>query len=69
MNGAISGYKYAQSKNLNPWNGKPLGSSTPFTVTPDGVILPRDAYIPDDLMENPYGRQGSYGRMVDGKFV
>ena len=69
MNGAISGYKYAKQHDLNPRNGKSLGSPTPFTVIPDGVILPRDAYIPDDLMENPYGRQGSYGRMVDGKFV
>lgn len=38
-------------------------------VTPDGVVLPRDAYIPNDLVENPYGRAGSYGKMIDGKFV
>ncbi len=69
ISGTVFGFNYARDNNINPWTGKSLGGSTPFTVTPDGVVLPRDAYIPDDLMQNPYGRQGSYGRMVDGKFV
>jgi hypothetical protein len=41
---------------------------TPFTVTPDGVVLPKDAYIPKNLVESPY-RSGSYGRVMDGKFI
>lgn len=32
-------------------------------------MLPRDASIPNDLVENPYGRTGSYGKIIDGKFV
>ncbi len=67
--GLGSGWLYAKQNNLNIWNGKPLESSSTFTVTPDGIVLPRDAYIPDDLIQNPYGRPGSYGRMIDGKFI
>ena len=37
-------------------------------VTPDGVALPKGTKIPDHYVENPYGRHGSYGEMVDGKF-
>ena len=41
---------------------------TPIAVTPDGVALPKGAFIPDDFIENPY-RRGSYGIMEDGKFI
>ncbi len=37
-------------------------------VTPDGVSLPKGRKIPDHYVENPHGRPGSYGEMVDGKF-
>ncbi len=39
-------------------------------VTPDGVALPKGPKyeIPDNYVENPYGRSGNYGEMVDGKF-
>jgi hypothetical protein len=37
-------------------------------VTPDGVALPKGRKIPDHYVENPHGRPGSYGEMVDGKF-
>ena len=39
-------------------------------VTPDGIALPPgDKYkIPEGYIENPYGRPGSYGEMIDGKF-
>lgn len=39
-------------------------------VTPDGVALPKGTkhQIPDHYVDNPYGRPGSYGEMVDGKF-
>lgn len=38
-----------------------------FTVTPDGVVLPKNCEIPQFLEENPY-YQGSYGKMVNGKY-
>lgn len=39
-----------------------------LTVTTDGVVLPKGALIPDDLIENPY-RKGSYGIFENEKFV
>ena len=37
-------------------------------VTPDGVVLPKGATIPDSFVENPF-RKGSYGIVENGKFV
>lgn len=39
-----------------------------FTVTKDGVVLPKGIEIPSDLVENPY-RSSSYGIIKDGKFI
>lgn len=47
---------------LQPGNGT-------FTVTPDGVILPKGAKIPSEFIENS-GRTGSYGaKGANGRFV
>ncbi|MBA3462798.1 MAG: VCBS repeat-containing protein [Deltaproteobacteria bacterium] len=42
----------------------------PFQVTPEGVALPGEGkyQIPSRFVENPH-RTGSYGEIVDGKFV
>jgi len=42
-----------------------------INVTSDGVALPPDAkyQIPQRFIPNPFGRAGSYGEMVNGKFV
>ncbi|WP_080734831.1 RHS repeat domain-containing protein [Porphyromonas gulae] len=75
------GVSYANG--ISPWTGKSLNTSISsqvkpndlntysdvFTVTSDGIVLPKGAYIPDNLIENPYGRFGSYGKIVDGKFI
>ncbi len=37
-------------------------------VTPDGIVLPEGMTIPDNYVENPHGREGSYGEMEDGRF-
>ncbi|WP_317126437.1 RHS repeat domain-containing protein [Pedobacter psychroterrae] len=39
-----------------------------FTVTREGVVLPKGTKIPDNLVENPF-RSSSYGEMINGKFV
>jgi len=39
-----------------------------FTVTQDGVVLPKGVNIPKNLIENPF-RKSSYGEMIEGKFV
>jgi hypothetical protein len=59
-------YISSKANGIDPWSGKALNK--PFIVTPDGVALPKGAYIPDDLIENP-NRSGSYGNIIDGKFV
>jgi hypothetical protein len=64
--GNFRGFRAAKTLGKNPWTEK---SNSSFTATHNGVVLPKDAYIPDNLIENPYGRTGSYGRMIDGKFV
>ena len=65
--GLGSGYLYAKQNNLDIWNGKSLDAS--FSVTPNGVVLPKGAYIPEDYIQNPFGRVGSYGQMIGGEFV
>ncbi len=40
----------------------------PFTVTKDGVVLPKNAYIPENYVENPF-RNNSYGIFENGKFI
>ena len=39
-----------------------------FTVTKDGVVLPKDVKIPSNLVENPF-RASSYGEIKNGKFI
>ncbi len=39
-----------------------------FTITQNGVVLPKGAEISNEFIENPY-RNSSYGIMEDGKFV
>ncbi|RCW31947.1 hypothetical protein DFO77_11614, partial [Marinilabilia salmonicolor] len=66
--GGYKGYRDAKALGNNPWTGSEMSRRNSFKVNPDGVTLPKDAYIPDDFIENPH-RPGSYGKMVDGKFV
>jgi len=46
------------------------GSGADYIVTPDGVAVKNiDKYkIPDNYVENPHGRTGSYGVIENGKF-
>jgi len=46
----------------------PGQQSEPFIVTKEGVVLPRNAYIPENYIENPY-RSSSYGVYENGKFI
>jgi len=39
-----------------------------FTVTQEGVVLPKGAEIPTDYIENPY-QSSNYGIFEDGKYV
>ena len=39
-----------------------------FTVTKEGVVLPKGAKIPSQFIQNPY-RSSSYGILENGKFV
>ncbi len=39
-----------------------------FTVTNNGIVLPKGAKIPSNLIENP-NRSGSYGTMQNNKFI
>ena len=50
--------------------GSNIGAGVDYTVTSDGVtIVNSDKYsIPDNYIENPHGRSGSYGLMENGKF-
>ena len=43
-------------------------NQNPFIITKDGVVLPRNAYIPDNLVESPF-RSNSYGIFENGKFI
>ncbi|RMZ60053.1 hypothetical protein D1632_10705 [Chryseobacterium nematophagum] len=46
----------------------PGQQAKPFVVTKEGVVLPRNAYIPKNYIENPY-RSSSYGVYENGKFI
>ena len=61
--GLAGGLAYAEKHGLNPWTGASLAK--PFTVTPDGVVLPKDCEIPSNLIENPH-KSGinSYGELI-----
>ncbi len=58
-------------KSKNPITEQNVGSnnSDAITITPAGVALPKGAYIPEEFVENPYGRKGSYGIFENGKFI
>lgn len=49
---------------------KDAGKGADYIVTPNGVTVKNiDKYkIPDNYIENPHGRTGSYGVMENGKF-
>ena len=49
-------------------NGETLLNNNAFTVTPNGIVLPKNIYIPQELVENPY-RIGSFGKIIDGKYI
>lgn len=52
--------------------GAPVtGSVGTISVTRDGVALPaiQKYAIPSNYVQNPYGRSGSYGEVINGKFV
>jgi RHS repeat-associated protein len=69
IGGLGSGLREAYKVGENPWTGKEIQSKTDsYIVTPDGVILPKGATIPDNYIENP-NITGSYGIIEDGKFI
>lgn len=67
------GFKNAKSENVSPWTGNRENSKAQtddtgtFTITPDGVVLPKNCEIPQFLKENTH-HKGSYGEMVNGKY-
>ncbi len=58
----------AGGKVLGEAGGKVLGEEGVFTVTKNGVVLPKGAKIPANFIENP-NRVGSYGVKENGKFA
>ncbi|UOE39882.1 hypothetical protein MTP09_08070 [Chryseobacterium suipulveris] len=61
------GYKInPQTEQFEPISS--FENQNPFIVTQDGVVLPRNAFIPENYIENPF-RNNSYGIFKDGKFI
>jgi len=46
----------------------PAKTESVFTVTKDGVVLPKGARIPDEFVQNPY-RSSNYGIIENGNYV
>ena len=73
--GIREGIKYGKDNKVNPWTGKELPKPDfdlepikPYTVTPDGVVLPKECEIPSNLVENEH-RTNSYGETdINGKY-
>ena len=58
--GSFAGWQRARVEDVSPWTGKPNEPS--YVVTPSGVVLPKGAEIPNNLIDNPnFPGKGSYG--------
>ena len=66
MTGAPKPLPGATTITANPGDIK--SGKADFIVTKDGVVLPRNAYIPDEFIENTH-RSGKYGIEVNKDFI
>ena len=76
ISGIREGVRYGRENGVNPWTGRELPKPDfdlepikPFTVTPDGVVLPKECEIPSNLVENEHRTNCYMGKNENGEYV